>query len=92
MTDKSTVENKGGLTIVRFTSSPTARDLMDTNTALATSGPSRLRLWDLTCGIDMSTSELQIAAEHGRSQTLPTAIQGRCYRRPGPYLWTFQDV
>lgn len=61
-----TIESEEEISIVRFISSANYSDLKNAIDELSLVQP-KLRLWDLTAGLNLSTSELRSIAEYGKA-------------------------
>lgn len=61
-----TIEEKNGITSVRFPKNPTFEDLKESVDAIIERGEPGLRLWDLSNGGSMSTEEIRSIAEYGK--------------------------
>ncbi len=59
------------ITEVSFSSPPEMADLLEATIAHATTEVSRKRLWDMSCGYNVSTDELQQIAKRGRVVEMP---------------------
>lgn len=59
------------ITEVSFSSPPGLADLLEATNAHATKKVSRKRLWDMSCGYNISTEELQKIAQRGRTVRTP---------------------
>lgn len=59
------------ITEISYSSPPKAQDLMDATLEHAAKGVSRKRLWDMSCGYNVSTEELQQIAATGRAVEMP---------------------
>lgn len=71
MTKNYTITQFDDITEIRYNSPPKAQDLMDATLEHAAIGVSRKRLWDMSCGYDVSTDELQRLAATGRAIEMP---------------------
>ncbi len=70
MNKSYSIETTDGITIVRFRQKPGFEDICNAidDVSKASLGP--LRLWDLSCGIDVSATELEQMAKYAKTKFL----------------------
>lgn len=73
MAKNYSVDITGQITTVRFSRAPGVDDVRAALDEVFERSPSRLRLWDLTCGVDLPPEQVRELAEHGKSLTSPVA-------------------
>jgi hypothetical protein len=67
------IEYKDEVTTVRFFREPGLDDMCNAVYDVTESYPSELRLWDLSCGINLSNIEIEQLAEYAKSKFLTPA-------------------
>ena len=67
MAKKYIIEIIDGIVEVRFTEDPEAQDICDSLDDAAQVSPNNLRLWDYTCGANLTGHDIEQVAEHART-------------------------
>ena len=67
MAKKYSIEIIDGIVEVRFTEDPEAQDICDSLDDAAQVNPNNLRLWDYTCGANLTGHDIEHVAEHART-------------------------
>ena len=71
MDRKYSIDKMNGIIAVRFNEGPEAIDICNSLDDAARIRPGNLRLWDFTCGADLTNDDIQIVANHAKSIQLP---------------------
>jgi hypothetical protein len=66
------IEILEGIVVVRFKQSPKFNEICSALDDIKDIRPGNLRLYNLTCGLNFSTDEIQRVAEYARSLQLPS--------------------
>jgi hypothetical protein len=66
MDKKYSIENIDGIVEVRFLQNPQAQDICDSLDDAAQIHANDLRLWDFSCGVDLTSHDIEIVAEHAK--------------------------
>ena len=75
MTQNYTIETDDGIIIVRFSEPPGLVDLIHTIDDIAGNYLSRLRLWDISHGVNLTDSQISALAEYSKSKfTIPSKV------------------
>ena len=65
-----TIETIDGITVVRFHQKPDFNDICSAIDDISKEYPSPLRLWDLSCGVDLTATELEQMAKYAKTKFL----------------------
>lgn len=72
MTEVYTIESVDGITAIRFLKAPSTEEVHRAVDDVADNSPTNLRLWDLTCGsFIQSSDQLKALAAYGKSKLFP---------------------
>jgi hypothetical protein len=66
------IEAKNGIICVRFKQNPSALDICNSLDDVAKLKHGEFRLWDFTCGVDLSRDVVEKAATYARSIHMPS--------------------
>lgn len=70
MANKYIIEIEDGIIKVRFIENPSADDICDSLDDAARITPGNLRLWDYTCGADLTNGDIEKVASHAKSNNM----------------------